>query len=636
VTTFDLRGQPAGIRDVTVAFTDSSTKSFPASFEIVDGGGGIPVLELVGPAAVRAGRDATFVGYLRNVGLNDIGPASYEFATDAASVAHLAAMSTVGGTLDSTAPGSWSSASGVFRFSSCGNLVFRLLDLQQADNCGSWRRLIRKLKVKINDLQTQISKLRKKFDDLGCGGPNRGTPECLAIIAEIDQLDAALQDAVADRRAAEAGLRQCLRGHQGNTSVVPLRGTLADLGQTQITVCPVFSWDPNDKVGLTGVGTDRYLQAKLPIPYTIYFENKATATAPAQDVFVTDVLDSNLDLSTFTLGAIRFGDHVVDVPEGLQQFVTIEDLRPATNLLVRIEAKLDAASRKATWQFTSLDPVTGQPTTDPFAGFLPPNWNPPQGEGSVSFTISPRSDLRTNDVVQNGATIVFDANAPIFTPVWSNAFDMDLPESQVFSLPPTQSAATFDVGWSGTDAGSGIESYSIYFTDNGGPLTAFVLDTAGSGGQFTGQFGHTYRFYSISRDVAGNVETLGLAPDAVTTILADTKPPSISVSVNPSTLWPPNGKNVPVNVSGVISDQESGIDPASVTFSVVDEYGSYQPTGSVVLAADGSFAFIVPIEAARRGNDMDGRLYTIAVRVRDIAGNQSSSSTTVIVPHDRR
>jgi len=71
------------------------------------------------------------------------------------------------------------------------------------------------------------------------------------------------------------------------------------------TVCVVFASDPNDKVGPSGYGQARYVPGSASLPYSVDFENVATATAPAQKVVVTDQLDpAKVDLSTFSLGAI--------------------------------------------------------------------------------------------------------------------------------------------------------------------------------------------------------------------------------------------------------------------------------------------------------------------------------------------
>jgi hypothetical protein len=634
-TTFDLRGMRAGPRDLEVTFEDFSFVSVPASFEVVEGGGGLPVLDVIGPSAVRVGRDATFVGSLRNVGMNDIGPTTYEFATDAAA-AGVATTSVTGGIFPVTPPGAFSTASGVFRFSSCNSLIFRVLNRKDADNCGTIRRRIQRLKNLIERKQVEIYNLDQEYRKSRCNIPppegQAGSLLCRAKEAEYALLLGQLEFLESQLKQENARLRDCESGSSSLSHAQTV--AIAADANAQMTVCPVSSWDPNDKLGLEGAGPSRYLQGAVPFPYTVYFENKAIATAAAQDVVITDIFDATLDLSTFALGAIRFGAHVINVPEGLQDFSALVDLRPTQNLLVRVEARVDLGSRQAMWRFSTLDPTTEQTPADPLAGFLPPNRNPPEGEGSVAYTILPRAGIRTGDVVRNGATIVFDSNAPIETPVWVNTFDVDPPQSEIVPLPVSHDVVSFDVAWTGSDVGSGIQNYSVYFTDSGGPLTAFTLNTTAGSARFVGQTGHTYGFYSVARDVAGNLESIAAAPDAVTTILADTEPPSISVAASPSTLWPPNGMNVPVNISGVMSDEGSGIDRASITFVVVDEYGSHQPSGSVILAANGSYAFIVPLEAARRGNDVDGRLYTIAIRAGDVAGNQVSSSTTVIVPHD--
>jgi hypothetical protein len=51
----------------------------------------------------------------------------------------------------------------------------------------------------------------------------------------------------------------------------------------------------------------------------------------------------------------------------------------------------------------------------------------------------------------------------------------------------------------------------------------------------------------------------------------------------------------------------------SARFTVTDEYGITQPTGPIVVAADGSFSVGVPFVADRHGADANGRKYTIVV-----------------------
>jgi hypothetical protein len=117
---------------------------------------------------------------------------------------------------------------------------------------------------------------------------------------------------------------------------------------------------------------------------------------------------------------------------------------------------------------------------------------------------------------------------------------------------------------------------------------------------------------------------------------ADATAPLITTRASPDVLWPPAGKTMPVTVSGTVTDAESGVDLASVTFTVVDEYGMVQPTGSISLDATGHYSVRIPLIASRRGDDRDGRVYTIIVRARDLAGLSTTASTRIIVPHDRR
>ena len=66
-----------------------------------------------------------------------------------------------------------------------------------------------------------------------------------------------------------------------------------------------------------------------------------------------------------------------------------------------------------TWEFAfALDPETLEPTTDPTASFLPPNDDPPEGEGAVYFSAEPVGSLTNGDAIDNDASIVFDANTP--------------------------------------------------------------------------------------------------------------------------------------------------------------------------------------------------------------------------------
>jgi len=137
-------------------------------------------------------------------------------------------------------------------------------------------------------------------------------------------------------------------------------------------------------------------------------------------------------------------------------------------------------------------------------------------------------------------------------------------------------------------------------------------------------------------DHAGNESNV---PLNVTVIAApsDTAPPTI-VPTGPTvaTLWPANGKPARAAFRGVITDNESAAQAISVSFSVTDEYGAPQPSGTLALGADGSFELMVSLEARRNGADRDGRLYRITVTAGDASGNATVFTFSAVVPHDQR
>jgi hypothetical protein len=321
-------------------------------------------------------------------------------------------------------------------------------------------------------------------------------------------------------------------------------------------VCGVGSQDPNAKSGQLGAGSSRFVQGVVPIGYSIEFENVASASAATQAVTVTDTLNTNLDLATLTLGLITFPHKAISppsIPLLFSSFTTTVDLRPYTNLLVKITASLNPSTGVLTWTFQSLDPATNQPPTDPLAGFLPPG-----AEGSVFFTAMPKSTVTTGTVIQNTASIIFDVNAPISTPTWTNTIDNTKPTSHVNPLAATQTTVSFAVSWTGSDIGAGIQDYTVYSSDNGGPFTAWQQNVTGTSALFTGVAGHTYGFYTLSRDLVGNIEGAKSSAEAITRIVADTTPPVIVPHVT-GTVGNNGWYRSNVTVTWSVSDPESGI-----------------------------------------------------------------------------
>ena len=300
-----------------------------------------------------------------------------------------------------------------------------------------------------------------------------------------------------------------------NASVGLLTGCLGLANSLGVFIASAF--DPNDKVGSEGAGEAHYLTGEEPLRYMIFFENKPEATAPAHEVVITDQLDPNLDLTTFQPGAVAFGERQASLKPDGSQFSTSVDLRPEKNLLVRINAGLNPTTGVLTWRFTSIDPATDEMPEDVEAGFLPPNRISPEGTGNVFFTIMPKVGITSGTEIRNRASIVFDFNESISTPEWLNTIDSSKPTSRVTQLDTSQSSVIFDVNWSATDTGSGVQSYTIFVSENGGPFTAWISNTTATSGFFPGQPAKTYSFYSIARDQTGNIENAKTSAEASTT-----------------------------------------------------------------------------------------------------------------------
>lgn len=114
----------------------------------------------------------------------------------------------------------------------------------------------------------------------------------------------------------------------------------------------------------------------------------------------------------------------------------------------------------------------------------------------------------------------------------------------------------------------------------------------------------------------------------------DAEPPVIAVSVNPTTLWPPNHKMVEVTPRVSATDN---LDPnPAVEFVGVkvtepdDGQGDGNTTGDVQVTADGR----VFLRAERSGGG-NGRVYTLTYRATDAAGNVGFGSADVTVPKNR-
>ena len=305
--------------------------------------------------------------------------------------------------------------------------------------------------------------------------------------------------------------------------------SLTPSGQSKTVQQNPAGFDPNEIYGPGGFGAEGYLNGAPTLPYSISFENLATAGGPATEITVTEQLDAELDLETFQLGSFGFGDLVIDVPAARQYYATRIDLRKqpagaltaAQDLFVDVVAELDRTTRVVTWKFTTLDPATLDLPINPFLGFLPPNQTPGEGQGFVNYTVRPILGSPSGTRIDAQASIVFDANGAIETNVFTNTVDVGSPASSVSPLPAVTFTNDFTLSWTGSDdaGGSGIAGFDIYVSDDGGPFTLWKSEPGDTlSDTYAGAVGHTYAFYSVATDNVGHVEPTPSGAQATTTV----------------------------------------------------------------------------------------------------------------------
>lgn len=115
----------------------------------------------------------------------------------------------------------------------------------------------------------------------------------------------------------------------------------------------------------------------------------------------------------------------------------------------------------------------------------------------------------------------------------------------------------------------------------------------------------------------------------------DTTGPVIhSVTPSPNVLWAPNHKMMPVSVSANVTDNCSAV-TWSVTAIASDEPANGTGDGDTEPDSSITGGHAVSLRAERAGS-ADGRIYTITIVARDVAGNRTTGSTTVSVPRSQK
>ncbi len=293
----------------------------------------------------------------------------------------------------------------------------------------------------------------------------------------------------------------------------------------QVTFIPIVcSRDPNDIVGPEGYGPGKMIAKSKAHPYMVRFENDPEfATAPAQVVKINHPVDKNVNLYSLRLGDFGFANMTFSVPADKTYYATRLNLMDSLGVVVDVTAGIDVNKKEVFWIFESKDPATGLPPADAMLGFLPINDSTGKGEGFVTYTIRAASHTQTGDSIHAKASIVFDVNEAIETPVIFNTIDALPPVSKVKALPATSKVPDFKVSWSGQDdaGGSGIRDYILYVSENGGAYKAVQQASTDTTIIYSGVQGSTYSFYVLATDNTGNAEAIKKGAEATIKITDD-------------------------------------------------------------------------------------------------------------------
>jgi len=166
---------------------------------------------------------------------------------------------------------------------------------------------------------------------------------------------------------------------------------------------------------------------------------------------------------------------------------------------------------------------------------------------------------------------------------------------------------------------------------------AACIDPAGGAVSFTCSAGP----YGVGTNGV-TVQCDGAAASSATVcqaIVEDVTPPTISVSVSPEELWPPNHHMVDIEATVSASDSctATSVVLESISSSEADNApgdGDGDTVDDIQEADLGSADFQFKLRAERAGSGL-GRAYTVTYVVTDAGGNVASGSAFVTVAHDQ-
>ena len=141
----------------------------------------------------------------------------------------------------------------------------------------------------------------------------------------------------------------------------------------------------------------------------------------------------------------------------------------------------------------------------------------------------------------------------------------------------------------------------------------------------------------VTLRVTNRFQEAATATTVVTVV--DTQPPSIEISLDPATLWPPNHRMVEVTALVTATDNcgNPDIRLISVTSSELDDApggGDGHTVGDIQGAEPGNPDLTIALRAERSGNG-SGRVYEVIYQTTDLVGATAEATARAVVPHSQ-
>ncbi|MBM4249468.1 MAG: hypothetical protein FJ149_08575 [Euryarchaeota archaeon] len=207
----------------------------------------------------------------------------------------------------------------------------------------------------------------------------------------------------------------------------------------------------------------------------------------------------------------------------------------------------------------------------------------------------------------------------------SIVLDTTAPATSLLRIPAFSETPEFAVSWTSSDALSGIRSFDVEYTEDGGPWTGWLAGTNLTTAAFAGRDGSSYSFRARASDAAGNVEAF---PAAVSMSVRVSIPTPLVSIIEPTPQKVVKGS---ISVAGTASHPKAGQSITLVEVSV---------DGGPWSAANGTLSWGTVIDTRGLKNGLhnlsarsyDGVKYSKTAFVEFQVENRAAAQDTDITP----